>query len=58
MAIAAARVDEDDRLRIHDEVEQVLDRAVRFALASPQLDPVDAQEFTYTTGPRPRAGVA
>ena len=58
LTIAAARVDEDDRLRIDDEVEQVLERAVRFALASPKLDPVDAQEFTYTSGPRPRAGVA
>jgi TPP-dependent pyruvate/acetoin dehydrogenase alpha subunit len=58
MVIAAGRVDETDRLRIHDEVEQVLDEAARFALASSKLDPLDAQEFTYTSGPRPRAGVA
>ena len=46
------------RAAIDAEVEQVLDRAERFALASPKLDPLDAQRYSYTDGTRPRAGVA
>ncbi|MGI8665185.1 MAG: thiamine pyrophosphate-dependent dehydrogenase E1 component subunit alpha [Jatrophihabitans sp.] len=56
--IAASRVDEQSRQQIDAEVERVIEAAVEFALAGPKLDPVDAQEFTYTSGPRPRAGVA
>ncbi len=55
--IAAARVPEQARAQVDAEIEAVLDEAVRFALAGARLDPADAQEYTYTAGPRPRAGV-
>lgn len=54
--IAAARVSHQTRSQIDADVEAVLDQAVRFALDGAKLDPVDAQDYTYTTGPQPRAG--
>jgi TPP-dependent pyruvate/acetoin dehydrogenase alpha subunit len=56
--IAAARVSEPARVVIDAEVEQVLELAVQFALAGDRLDPADAQAYTFTTGPVPRAGVS
>ncbi|HEX4728364.1 MAG TPA: thiamine pyrophosphate-dependent dehydrogenase E1 component subunit alpha [Jatrophihabitans sp.] len=58
LSIAADRVAAADRAVIDAEVEQLLDRAEQFALASPKLDPLDAQRYSYTDGTRPRAGVA
>jgi len=34
------------------------DLAVQFALAGDRLDPADAQQYTFTSGPVPRAGVS
>jgi pyruvate dehydrogenase E1 component alpha subunit len=56
--IQAARVNPGLRARIDAEVEELLDDAVRFAVASPKPDPADAGQFMYASGPRPRAGVA
>jgi TPP-dependent pyruvate/acetoin dehydrogenase alpha subunit len=58
LGIAAGRISEQSRDRIDAEIEELLDRAVEFALASPKLDPADAQDYTYTSGPLPRPGVA
>ncbi|MFD9076430.1 hypothetical protein ACFVZ2_41585, partial [Streptomyces lasiicapitis] len=43
--------------RVDDEVEAVLDTAVRFARDSPKPDPSEALDCLYATGLRPRAGV-
>jgi pyruvate dehydrogenase E1 component alpha subunit len=56
--IAAARVPADVRERIDAEIETQLDEVVRFAVDSPRPDPVDAFEYMYTCGLRPRAGVS
>ena len=56
--LAAARISEPARVVIDAEVEQVLELAVQFALAGDRLDPADAQAYTFTTGPVPRAGVS
>lgn len=56
LEIAAGRVSPQVRSEIDADVEAVLDEAVRFALDGARLDPADAQEYTYTTGPQPRAG--
>jgi len=58
LTIAADRVTPADRATIDAEVEQLLDRAEQFALASAKLDPLDAQRYSYSDGTRPRAGVA
>ena len=56
--IAATRVPTAERAAIDAEVEESLERAVQFALASPKLDPASAQDYTHTNGPVPRAGVS
>jgi pyruvate dehydrogenase E1 component alpha subunit len=56
--IQAARVPADVRARIDAEVETRLDEVVAFAVGSPKPDPVSAFEYMYSTGLRPRAGVA
>jgi acetoin:2,6-dichlorophenolindophenol oxidoreductase subunit alpha len=56
--IAAARISAATRVLIDAEVEQALELAVQFALAGDRLDPADAQAYTYTAGPVPRAGVS
>ena len=56
--IAAAPVPAATRAAIDAEVEESLERAVQFALAGDKLDPADAQAYTYTSGPAPRAGVS
>jgi len=58
LEIAATRVGAADRAAIDAEVEESLDRAVQFALEGAKLNPADAQAYTFTTGPVPRAGVS
>jgi acetoin:2,6-dichlorophenolindophenol oxidoreductase subunit alpha len=58
LTIAAGRVPEQARAVIDAEVEAELERAVQFALSGDKLDPADAQAYTFTTGPTPRAGVS
>jgi pyruvate dehydrogenase E1 component alpha subunit len=55
--IQGARLDPARRAEIDADVEAVLDRAVRFALASPAPDPAEAMDFLYATGLRTRSGV-
>lgn len=54
---AASRVGEAARQRIDAQIETVLDEAVRFALASPKLDPADALTYHYASGLAARPGV-
>lgn len=56
LEIAGGRISQQTREWIDAEVEDVVEEAVRFALAGAKLDPSDAQDYTYTRGPRPRAG--
>lgn len=58
LARQATRVAPELRRRIDAEVEELLERAVRFALASPRPDPADAFDHLYATGLRVRAGVS
>src|SRR5262249_41763775 len=46
------------RERIDGEIEEILDAAVAFAVASPRPDPADALAHHYATGLQARAGVA
>ncbi len=55
--IQAARIPAADRARIDAEVEVVVERAARFALDSPEPDPVDALKYLYSDGLRTREGV-
>jgi acetoin:2,6-dichlorophenolindophenol oxidoreductase subunit alpha len=57
LPLAASRIDEGTRQRIDADVETVLDEAVRFALASPKLDPADALAYHYASGLKVRPGV-
>jgi acetoin:2,6-dichlorophenolindophenol oxidoreductase subunit alpha len=57
LATQARRVDEAQRRWIDAEVEDTLDEAVRFALASPAPDPEDAYDYLYASGLRVRPGV-
>ncbi|ANP56550.1 pyruvate dehydrogenase [Streptomyces griseochromogenes] len=57
LTIQAERIPDTERARVDDEVEAVLESAVRFALDSPKPDPADALDHLYATGLRPRAGV-
>ncbi|GAA1743215.1 thiamine pyrophosphate-dependent dehydrogenase E1 component subunit alpha [Luedemannella helvata] len=56
--IQGARLSDADRLVIDNEVERVIADAVAFALGSPRPSPVDALEFLYASGFRPRPGVS
>lgn len=58
LEIAATRIGAAERAAIDAEVEGSLARAVQFALEGAKLDPADAQAYTFTTGPVPRAGVS
>ena len=58
MDIQAARLPTGRRQRIDEDVEVLLDAAVRFALDSPKLDPAGGLDYLYSTGLRVRAGVA
>jgi pyruvate dehydrogenase E1 component alpha subunit len=56
--IQAARIPPEVRQRIDEEIEALLEDAVRFAQAGPRPDPADALEHLYADGRRARAGVA
>ena len=56
VGIQAARVPDEARERIDAEIEELLDHAVAFAVASPRPDPADALDHLYATGLRPRPG--
>jgi TPP-dependent pyruvate/acetoin dehydrogenase alpha subunit len=58
LELQRTRVPVELRLRIDAEVEQLLERAVQFALASPRPDPADVFDHLYATGLRVRAGVS
>jgi pyruvate dehydrogenase E1 component alpha subunit len=58
LPLQASRVSDTDRERIDAEVDEVVERAVRFTLDSPYPDPAGALEYHYTSGLRPRAGVS
>jgi acetoin:2,6-dichlorophenolindophenol oxidoreductase subunit alpha len=57
LPLAASRIGEAARQRIDERVEAVLEEAVRFALASPRLDPADALAYHYASGLKVRPGV-
>ncbi len=56
--IQAARVPGAVRARIDDEIEDLLDRAARFAEASPEPDPSGALDYRYAGRPCGRGGTA
>jgi pyruvate dehydrogenase E1 component alpha subunit len=58
VAITGAAIGEDERVRIAEEVEALLDDAVAFARESPRPEPATALEYVYASGLRPRAGVS
>jgi TPP-dependent pyruvate/acetoin dehydrogenase alpha subunit len=58
LALQAERVAPDERERIDAEIEALLDEAVRYAVGSPQPDPLDAFDHLYAGGMRVRAGVS
>ena len=56
--LQGARVDAAVRQRVDEEIEALLDEAVRFAVGSPLPDPAGALDHLYADGLRARAGVA
>ncbi len=58
MEIQAARLPAGARQRIDEDVEILLDAAVRFARGSPKPDPAGGLDHLYATGLKVRAGVA
>ncbi|WP_433615688.1 thiamine pyrophosphate-dependent dehydrogenase E1 component subunit alpha [Dactylosporangium sp. CA-139114] len=56
--IQAARLGPAERARVDDEIEDVLEAAVRFAKESPMPDPDTALEHLYADGLRVRVGAA
>jgi pyruvate dehydrogenase E1 component alpha subunit len=58
MQLQAARIPESLRQRIDDEVETILEAAVRYAVNSQKPDPARALDYLYSGGVRPRAGTA
>nr|WP_246381293.1 thiamine pyrophosphate-dependent dehydrogenase E1 component subunit alpha [Micromonospora jinlongensis] len=54
--IQGSRLADTDRAAVDAEVEDTLDAAVRFALASPQPDPADALAYLYASGMTARNG--
>ncbi|WP_237773162.1 MULTISPECIES: thiamine pyrophosphate-dependent dehydrogenase E1 component subunit alpha [Streptomyces] len=58
LLVQAELISTEARDRIDQEVEDVLESAREFALASPKPDPADALDHLYATGLRPRAGVS
>ncbi|MGI5243476.1 thiamine pyrophosphate-dependent dehydrogenase E1 component subunit alpha [Dactylosporangium sp. CA-139066] len=55
--IQGARLDPGERARIDAEIEDRLERAVRFARESPDPDPAGALDHLYATATPARAGV-
>jgi len=58
LPVQESRVAPALRAGIDAEIEEVLDAAVAFAVASPRPDPADALAHHYATGLQARAGVA
>jgi pyruvate dehydrogenase E1 component alpha subunit len=58
LALQRGRIPDDLRARIDDEVETVVEAAVRYALNSPKPDPAHGLDYLYSGGMRLRAGVA
>jgi acetoin:2,6-dichlorophenolindophenol oxidoreductase subunit alpha len=58
LAIQAARVPEEVRSQIDDEIEQLLDRAQQFAEASPEPEVSGALDYLYASGLSGRKGFA
>jgi pyruvate dehydrogenase E1 component alpha subunit len=58
LPVQESRVAPAQRARIDAEVEEILDAAVAFAVASPRPDPAAALAHHYATGLQARAGVA
>ncbi|MDD1057682.1 thiamine pyrophosphate-dependent dehydrogenase E1 component subunit alpha [Streptomyces cocklensis] len=56
LEIQGARIPAATRATIDAETAELLDEAVRFALAGPHPDPATALDHLYATGLRPRAG--
>ena len=56
VTIAAARLSDEQRRAIDDEVESTLAAAIDFALGSPHPDPAGALDYLYADGLKPRAG--
>ncbi len=57
VALQRSRIPDDLRQRIDDEVEAILEAAVRYAMDSPKPDPAQALDYLYSGGVRPRAGI-
>jgi TPP-dependent pyruvate/acetoin dehydrogenase alpha subunit len=58
VALQRSRIPDSLRQRIDEEVETVLEAAVRYATGSPKPDPAHGLDYLYSGGVRPRAGIA
>lgn len=58
LLLASERVDDVTRVLIDEEVEQLMEQAVRFAVESPKPEPMDAFDYQYATAIRTRPGVS
>jgi pyruvate dehydrogenase E1 component alpha subunit len=58
LLITGSKLDDEVRVGIDAEVEELLDDAVAFARESPRPDPSEALDLVYASGLRPRDGVA
>jgi pyruvate dehydrogenase E1 component alpha subunit len=58
LPLQRGRIADDVRQRIDDEVETVLEAAVRYALDSPKPDPAQALDYLYSGRVRLRPGVS
>lgn len=58
MLIAGERITDSARADLDAEVEEVLEKAVQFALAGDRLEPDQAQAHTFGCGLQPRPGVS
>ena len=56
--IQGGRIPAEVRSRIDEEIEQLLEDAVKFATSSPKPSPGDPLEFLYGSGMRARTGVS
>ncbi|MCW2932452.1 MAG: pyruvate dehydrogenase [Actinomycetia bacterium] len=58
LPLQRSRIPDDLRQRIDDEVETVLEAAVRYALDSPKPDPAGGLDYLYSGKVRLRAGIS
>ena len=56
LEVTGEKLGRDERARIDDEVEALLDDAIAFARRSAHPDAGTALDFVYADGTRPRAG--